>query len=388
LLLSSSGAIYADVGDPLRVLALPVPSPTNVGIGLAVDCEGSIYYTNSFSPILHKIDANGALLSSVNLVDPATGGRVSIGALAWDGVRQKLWGGSDNAGIPVRIYQIDPATGQAEFRFNAVNSTSFGFAVGLAYDQSDDSVWFADDVANVVDHLDARTGADLGPITPLGPTAERLGSLSGIVVGTDGKLFVGQADMGMLVRIDRETGAFIDSFATPGGRDADIECDNVTFPGSFAVWSRDIFDDFITAIEVQPDACGCGGCPGTWTYYGQGVAGSGAAVPSITTGCPDTGTMPEVQVTNGPGGALGCLLLGNQQAVIPAFGGTVLVLPYEAFTHVLDGTLPGEGTTTIRMPIPNDVTLPGSTFFFQSGYFDVGGPAGFALSNGMRVVIG
>jgi Putative Ig domain len=248
----------AQVGTTLRVITVPVTSSSCCGIGIAVDCNGDLYYTNSFDPTLYQIDAFGNLLNTTPITDSATGGPVTVGAISWDNNRMMLWGGTDSSGSPVSAYLIDPGTGSATFQFLAVDA-GFGFTDGIAYDASDDSVWISDDVSTLISHQDATTGADLGSLAPLDSIGNPLTDVSGVSRGTGNILYLGQDGLGQIVQVDKNTGAFISTFASPGGRDEDLECDPINFGGTLALWSKDAYNNQITAIEVEPGTCACGG---------------------------------------------------------------------------------------------------------------------------------
>lgn len=258
--LAISGSIsHAGVGDTLATITVPVPSPSGIGIGIAVDCSDPVilYYTNTYSPLLHKMTATGSDLGSVSLVDAATGLPISFGAIAWDNSRGVLWAGTDNSGAPVSVYRVDPSTGMATYVFTTL-SGSYGFCDGLAYDGSDDTLYVSDDVSNVIDHWSV-SGTYLRTLTPTDASGNTLGAISGVLVGKGDLLYLGQNGRGQIVQVKKSDGTFLGNFATPGGRDEDLECDVVSFPGKTAVWSKDAYNDTVTAIEVEAGTCACGG---------------------------------------------------------------------------------------------------------------------------------
>ena len=251
----------AQVGTTLRVITVPVPEPDCCGIGVAVGCNGDLYYTNTFEAVIRRIDAFGNLLGSAPLTDSATGGPISFGAIAWDSGRQMLWGGTDNAGTPIKAYLIDPVTGVSTFQFNAQTVGPYGFTDGLAYDPSDDSVWWSDDVATSVDHQDATTGTPK-PGSPLFPTdagGNPIVDISGCLRGVGDVLYLGHNGHGEIIKVKASDGTFLSVFASPGGRDEDLECDSINFFPKTAIWSKDAYNNQITAIEVESDTCACAG---------------------------------------------------------------------------------------------------------------------------------
>ena len=130
-------------------------------------------------------------------------------------------------------------------------------------------------------------------------------------------------------------------------------------------------------------------CPSTQVHYGAGVAGSGGFLPVVSATCPVAGDLTRLEVRDGPGGALGCLAMGTVPASIPLRGGRMLVDPTSgtSHTHVLSGTLPGEGSYSLPMIVPPALAMSGTPFYFQGGYLDPGAVGGVALTDGLEVTI-
>ncbi|MBI4932051.1 MAG: hypothetical protein HY841_14940, partial [Bacteroidetes bacterium] len=242
--------VIGQVGTQLAQITVPVLSTSCCGIGVEVDCNGNLYYTNTYSAFLYKIDMYGTLLGTVPLTDVSSGAPISFGAISWDNNRQKFWAGTDNSGSPASVYLIDPATGMSTFQFTSPNSP-IGFIDGIAYDPSDSTVWVSDDVNMGIDHF-RDNGTYLGVLYPAVGS-----SISGVVAG-NGVLFLGQDGNGQIVKVTKTTGSFISSFFTPGGRDEDLACDNINFAPKLALWSKDSYNNTITAIEVDTGTCRCG----------------------------------------------------------------------------------------------------------------------------------
>ena len=253
----STGAFSAP-GDLVAKIAVPVPSPTGIGIGIAVDCEGYLYFTNTWVDTLYKMDKTGLLLDQKPLKD-ASGASISFGAISWDRTRNKIWAGTDNSGVPLKVYLIDPATGSATYKFTSCQN-SYGFCDGIGFDGSDHSIWVSDDVATTICHFDTL-GNDLGAITPLDSSGNPLGHISGNIAGKGNILYVGQNGLGQIVKIDKTTGNYISSFVTVGGRDEDLECDVINFAPLEVIWSKDAYNDTLYALEVEEGTCICAGEP-------------------------------------------------------------------------------------------------------------------------------
>jgi hypothetical protein len=239
------------------IITVPLAVPGN-GVSVANNCEGEIYYTHT-DAVLYKTDAAGADLGSVLIVD-AAGAPVAIDEMAWDESRQILWG-QEHDSNPVDVYTINATTGAAAFAFTATNTVSVGsFRDGIAYDASDDSLWLTGDVSTTVEHY-TTGGAFLGQITPTDAAGGTLGLISGVSVGVGDLLYLGRNGAVEIVQVTKSTGAFITSFASPAGtRDEGLECDAFSFAPTLALWSREFNSPGdITAIEIEPGSCECGG---------------------------------------------------------------------------------------------------------------------------------
>ena len=57
---------HARTGDNITTVNLPV---SGFGVSVAVDCEGNVYYTLAESTYLYKMDKDGNLLSTTEIVD-------------------------------------------------------------------------------------------------------------------------------------------------------------------------------------------------------------------------------------------------------------------------------------------------------------------------------
>lgn len=153
-LVGAPAARAAD-GDTLRQITA---DRGGCGLGTGIAFDGvNLLLSCSYTDRIDVIDpADGHLVESKPIA-----GISSLGALAWDRGRQKLWacsgfGGDSGGGDEHSVYLIDLATQTAEYRFG-----SAGCVDGLAYDGSDDSLWTSADVAFVVHHYRADDGFEL-----------------------------------------------------------------------------------------------------------------------------------------------------------------------------------------------------------------------------------
>src|SRR5262245_24449777 len=175
-------------GDLIKTLTLP---GAGNGVSIAVDCSGNVYYTNGASTNLFKVDKNGANQTTTPMTKSG-GGSIFIDEFAWDETRKVLWA-QEHGTNPINIYQLNPATGVATFKF-AAGSSIGSFRDGIAYDGTDDSLWISGDVSTVIDHVKASDGTPAVPaqITPKNVAGGPLGSISGVIVGLGAPLYLGQ----------------------------------------------------------------------------------------------------------------------------------------------------------------------------------------------------
>ena len=128
--------------------------------------------------------------------------------------------------------------------------------------------------------------------------------------------------------------------------------------------------------------------------YGVGLAGSNGLAPQITgTGSATLGSDVSLEITDGPVGAGGVLLIGASggKASTPLFlgQGELLVTPAWQVPVVLDDLSPtGAGALSIAVTIPDYAAFLGVDLYFQVALVDPGAPFGLALSNGLELWIG
>ena len=94
-----------------------------------------------------------------------------------------------------------------------------------------------------------------------------------------------------------------------------------------------------------------------------------------------------IQVDKVLGGATGLLLIAGKPALLPLFGGTLLVDPtiHFVFPIAANGSVgvPGAGSVTLPAPLPNDKNLIGASGYLQAGFADKGAPQGVSLTHGL-----
>jgi hypothetical protein len=248
-----AGNAQAAQGDKLGTVDSPVHCSS--GIGVSVTFDGTyLYYGCYQDPNLYKVQLP---LGSVMRADPNTPIRArlvatfntglngGVGAMAWDAGRRMIWAGTLDGSR--RVYLIDPNTGSLTLQFTAPTGN---FTDGLAYDGTDGTLWMSEDATPWLYHL--RTDGTVIDIFNVGfPN-------SGIAVGGN-ILYAGSNGWGRIFKLDKSNGSSLGEFASPGGRDEDLECDDVTFDGVNALWSKDAYNDLIYAFEIPEGSCNTGG---------------------------------------------------------------------------------------------------------------------------------
>ena len=277
---ASPYALRGAAGDLIGNVSLPV---AGVGVSVAVDCSGNVYYTLNASNNLYKMDNAGTLLGTTPIMT-AAGGSVVVDEFAWDETRHVLWA-QEHGTSPINIYQVNPTTGIATFQF-AAGSSIGTFRDGIAYDGTDDSLWISGDVSSVIDHVKCSDGTPASPaqITPKNAGGGTLGSISGVIVGQGDLLYLGQNGNQQIVQVKKSDGSFLSVFASPGGaRDEGLECDPVNFSPKLALWSREFNSPgFASVIELAPGTCSCGGVV-TTPSPGVTATNTPTVVPPTTT---------------------------------------------------------------------------------------------------------
>ena len=218
-----------------------------VGTGLAFNGRELILSCNDHGMLdyVSPLDGHRLRQATVN-------GMSSIGAMAWDRGRNTLWACGGFSGGDSSLYQIDPTTSTATFRFSVR-----GCVDGLAYDGSDDTIWASGDVDSAVGHYRADTGEEIATIDVSGKLGE-CGN-SGLAVGGQ---FLMLANNGCS-QIFKSTKDLDEPaiFGSYPARLEDMECDDVSFAatGQAAIWTKDAYDTVLNAFELNPGDCGYGG---------------------------------------------------------------------------------------------------------------------------------
>ncbi|MFT6040026.1 MAG: hypothetical protein ACI9C2_000181 [Gammaproteobacteria bacterium] len=150
-------------------------------------------------------------------------------------------------------------------------------------------------------------------------------------------------------------------------KDGDMDMFISQLQGTF-VWTNDEFD---------PIPCG-------YTSYGTGAAAANNLV-MTGNGNPSLGNTASL-TTTGILGSVGFNILSLNQANASLLGGIILVSPGTQIIPMAFLPVVG-GSTTWTLPIPNDAALIGFSAYAQSASTDPSQPQGFALSNGVEIVV-
>jgi hypothetical protein len=130
-------------------------------------------------------------------------------------------------------------------------------------------------------------------------------------------------------------------------------------------------------------------CPGSIEPYGVGCWGSNFFIPSlVATGCPNPGQELLLRVERGFGGQPAFLAFGTGETSVSLWGlCNLLVTPLAFVAPVgsLAGFGPGLGSLEIPLLVPPG--LAGVTLRIQEANVDPFVPAGFAVSNALRVEV-
>ncbi len=119
--------------------------------------------------------------------------------------------------------------------------------------------------------------------------------------------------------------------------------------------------------------------------YGQGTSGTFGEPSFRINGRPVLGTVVPLSLSN-PAGvpSLGVLALGTAPVAVPAFGGSILVIPSGPLVTLF---LP-VGETVVPIQVPADPTMCGVAFYLQAGVLDPGAIGNIALTRGLAMKLG
>jgi hypothetical protein len=254
----------AAVGSTLATIN---PSPSGNGRAVAFDpAGGHLYYTNYPDPHIYVTDTSGHLLQTL---DPRIGGgglNIMYGALSWQSTPGGgfLWGGRyDGTG---GVDQIDPNTGVVTpvftFSFPAGDSCyaqASGLIDGLAYDNSDNTLWLGDDAARVFFHV-TTTGTTIGSFsTPNGLCRSGIAASSNFLwLGLQSGPDTAPYEIGRVAKSDPAT--LLQTIPVQDNGPEGLALDHSTFPRKCALWTNQFGNTTILTARELPQGM-CGGVP-------------------------------------------------------------------------------------------------------------------------------
>lgn len=240
-------AAQAANGDLLRHIVADTTGTACPSVGVGVAFDGANLLVSCASD--NTITAVSPLDGSQVAIHPIAGA-ISLGALAYDNGRHLVWACSNTTTVGT----IDLTTDVFTPVFTIVGPGVFGPGCfdGLAYDGSDDTIWASGDVSPSVEHFTV-TGVQLSS----NPVSLGNCNNSGIAVGGP-LLYLANNGCSEIYQTPKDFSA-VTLFASFPARLEDMECDNVSFPGFGAIWSKDAYDNELNAWEIPPNTCTFGG---------------------------------------------------------------------------------------------------------------------------------
>jgi hypothetical protein len=264
---AAPGDTIADLSTPEGAMFAPL------GIAKAIAMDGSfLYYAEYAGSVMHRVNVPppGASNATGHIDIPIVGAPSGIMTIAYDGGRNLFWAVS---GDGTTIYQLTKTgTATRQFTVDTVNGlpgnckSNCSAEVKIAYDRSDDTIWYSPDTTQRVYHF-KTTGDLLGKgvlvatspyidvnVAPNDFTPQCASSyINGIATGGSDLFFeIGTCKYYFeYTKTGTKVAAIQRPFPSTGG----LACDNVSYAVS-VIWMRDGWANHIYAVE-QPRANAC-----------------------------------------------------------------------------------------------------------------------------------
>lgn len=379
------GTANAATGDLVASVTFSQDCHSGIGVGITYDGSSLWYSCYASTPDLLRADpTTGTVTASYNI----EGG---LGALAYDLGRNAIWagpgGGSSSA---IQLIQLD-ASHNVTSSTAAFTPTSFsGFSSlddGLAYDGTNDSLYFSPDGATTISHY-TTTGALL-PDNGTNWAGIKAGSTcynSGLGLGGS-DLYEGSdgcSHVYVATKTDPSTSTFDFSTQVAGDanfRDEGLTCDPNTFAsqGKQVMWSKEAYSPMRAhAFEIPAGSCGFGGLP----PGGKGfLTGGGKLVtsgnPTVTFGtelyCDSSVTPDNLQINWGHGHHFHLeTLTGASCSEDPSFSEGQPAAGFNTYKGTGTGKLSGAGDATVQWTF-TDHGEPGNSDTASFKITDAGG---------------
>jgi hypothetical protein len=279
-ILAGAQPVAAAPGDVIADVSTPeAEADPNSGVAKAVAFDGQyLYYAEFSGSVLHRIDMppTGASEATGHIDIPIVGAPGGIMTIAYDVGRDMFWAVSgdgtviyliDKTGTATPQFTVDPATSLP----GSCNMTACSSEVKIAYDRTDDTIWYSPDTTRRIYHFmttpDALGNAVLVTTTPYIDVDQPPNNMDAEC--PYGSYASGIATGGSDLFIEVSACSYYFEFAKDGTKVAAISrqtqssggltCDNLTYPVS-VIWMRNGWTGDIYALEQpQANACAFGG---------------------------------------------------------------------------------------------------------------------------------
>jgi hypothetical protein len=253
-----SGTATASPGDFVAEVEFSQNCGSGIGVGVAYDGAGHLW-VSCYASTVDLMRTNVKTGTVEQTYELANG----IGALAYDSTRNALWAGPA-AGTYSGMYYIQlDASKKVTSSKEAFELGVFGGGLddGLAYDATDDTLYYSPDGSTEVHHY-TTTGELLESRAWDGTECYN----SGLAIGGE-LLFEGADGCNHVYVVNKKTHAAAFDFSTatesdPNHRDEGLSCDPLTFASSDkqVMWSKEAYSpNRAIAFEIPAETCGFGG---------------------------------------------------------------------------------------------------------------------------------
>jgi hypothetical protein len=254
---------HAASGDFVGAVNFSQQCASGLGVGIAYD-GANLWYTcyASTTDLLRADPHTGQVTASYSIA-------AGLGAIAYDITRNVIWA-APGGGISGAIYKIvlnaSKNVVSSSIAFNA-GSDAQTLTDGIAFDGSDDTLYFKPDTVQVIHHY-TTAGTKLADLPgPPDPSDFCLNfGVSGLALGGT-MLYEGRDGCSRIYVVDKATNALQFTFSTivagdPNFRDEGLTCDPNTFAaqGKQVMWSKEAYTPMRAhAYEIPTGSCAVGG---------------------------------------------------------------------------------------------------------------------------------
>ncbi len=386
---AGAGTANAATGDLVGSVTFSQDCQSGLGVGITYDGSNLWYSCYASNPdLLRANPTTGTVTASYNI----EGG---LGALAYDVVRNAIWAGPGGGSSPaIQLIQLDAS-------MNVVSTTakftpsdaSTSLDDGLAYDGTNDSLYYSPDESAVIHHYDTSGNHILDGPNGTGDSTWAGTSCYNSGLGLGGTDLYEGSDGCSHVWVANKTNPSVSTFdfstivaGDPNFRDEALTCDPNTFAGigKQVMWSKEAYSPMRAhAYEIPAGSCGFGGLP----PGGKGfLTGGGKLVtrgnPTVTFGtefyCDSSVTPDNLQINWGNGHRFHLkALTGASCSKDPSFSEDQPAAGFNTYQGTGTGKLHGVGGATVQWTL-TDHGEPGSS---DTASFKVTDAAGNVVLN-------